>query len=82
MSGQLMSRTQSRRDALWTLAPGEALRLTVGPGPRQLRVVEARAAGRFQLLVPPQPRPWRAWQARVTWWLRGFRPAPPRGLRA
>jgi hypothetical protein len=39
MSAQLMSKSQ-QRDALWTLAPGQAMRLTVGPGPRQLRVVD------------------------------------------
>ncbi|WP_162255190.1 DUF2917 domain-containing protein [Rhizobacter sp. Root1221] len=118
MSVQLMSKSQ-QRDALWTLAPGQATRLTVGPGPRQLRVVdgwlwlttegtrdlpaedvwllpgepmelpagsewvvEARTSGRFQLLVPPQARPWTARWARLVWWMRAFRPAAPRGLRA
>ena len=118
MSSQLMIRKQAR-DALWSLAPGEATRLKVGPGPRQLRVVEgwlwlttqgsadqpaedvwllpgepmelaagsewvieARTAGRFQLLVPPQACAWSAWQARITWWVRGFRPEAPREMRA
>ena len=117
MSGQLMT-VKQQRDALWTLAQGQAMRITVGPGPRQLRViegqlwlttegsrdvpaediwlqpgepmelpagsewvVEARASGRFQLLVP-QPRPWSAHWARLVWWMRAFRPASPGGLRA
>ena len=94
MSRQLMINRQGR-DALWTLAQGQAMRLAAGPSPRQLHVVEgtlwlttegrpdrpaediwlqpgetldlpagsewvveARDAGRFQMLVPqPRPRP-------------------------
>lgn len=118
MPRQLMTCKQ-QNDAIWCLGQGETMRLRVGPGARQLRVVagwlwlttegtatraaedvwllpgepmelpegsdwvvEARSTGRFQLLVPPQPRPWAAWQARVAWWWRAFRPAAPRGLRA
>ena len=62
---------------VWLL-PGEPMELPDGSE----WVVEARSSGRFQLLVPQQAQPWRAWQARAVWWLRGFRPAPPRGLRA
>lgn len=40
----LMSKTDSSSisTADWELQPGEALRLTVGPGPRELQVLEGR----------------------------------------
>ena len=43
MSQQLMTMSQeSTPSALWPLRPGEALRLDIGPGERELHVTEGR----------------------------------------
>ncbi len=43
MSTQLMtSEQESTPCALWVLAPGEALRLDIGPGERELHVAQGR----------------------------------------
>jgi len=41
MESQLMLHAQ-HSPALWTLTPGQAMRLPVGPGARNLRVAEGR----------------------------------------
>ena len=43
MNGQLMtSKQESTPSALWSLEAGEALRLGIGPGERELHVTEGR----------------------------------------
>jgi len=80
IDGSLWLTTQGRRDRpaedIWLL-PGEMMELPA----RSEWVVEARGAGRFQLLVP-QPRSWPAapW-AQLLGWMRAFGAGVPRALR-
>lgn len=62
---------------IW-LAPGEEMHLPAGSS----WVVEARDAGRFQLLLPRQAPCWSAWRALGSAWRRWWRTGSALGQRA